>query len=64
MAAALTGPNAYIIDFKLYPCGADDGDLHGIFHRVLEGHFDSKQAVLVRGFCLVRFHRPTQGQRR
>jgi hypothetical protein len=37
-----------------------NGDLHRIFHRIFEGHLDSKQAQLVGRFRLVRFHRPTQ----
>jgi hypothetical protein len=36
-----------------------DGDLHSIFHRIFEGHLDSKQAVLVGRFGFVRFYRPT-----
>ena len=39
-----------------------DDDLHSIFHRIFEGHLDSKQAVLVGRFGFVRFHRPTQSQ--
>ena len=39
-----------------------DGDLHGIFHRIFEGHLDSEQAVVVGRFGLVGFHGPTQGQ--
>ena len=39
-----------------------DDDFHSIFHRVFEGHLDSKKAVLVGRFGFVRFHRPTQGQ--
>ena len=36
-----------------------DGDLHGTFHRIFEGHLDSEQSVLVGRFGFVRFHRPT-----
>jgi hypothetical protein len=36
-----------------------DGDLHGTFHRIFEGHLDSEQSVLVGRFSFVRFHRPT-----
>jgi len=36
-----------------------DGNLHGIFHRIFEGHLDSEQAVLVGRFGFVRFHRPS-----
>ena len=36
-----------------------DGDLHGTFHRIFEGHLDSEQSVLVCRFGFVRFHRPT-----
>ena len=36
-----------------------DGDLHSILHRILEGHLDSEQAVLIGRFGFVRFYRPT-----
>jgi hypothetical protein len=36
-----------------------DGDLHGTFHRIFEGHLDSEQSVLVGRFGFVRFYRPT-----
>jgi hypothetical protein len=33
-----------------------DGDLHGIFHRIFEGHLDSEQTVFVDRFGFVGFH--------
>jgi hypothetical protein len=30
-----------------------DGDLHGTFHRIFEGHLDSEQSVLVGRFGFV-----------
>src|ERR1035438_7731630 len=39
-----------------------DGDLHSIFHRIFEGHFDSEEAVLVDRFSFAGFHWPSQSQ--
>jgi len=38
--------------------GGVDDHFHSIFHRIFEGHFDSKQTLLIGCFGFVWFHWP------